>query len=131
MQLEEITWFHSFRNFKLICNLYKRLFELSKSLNTLSDSRNSKRRLYKLHINLKFLNEWNHVVSSNCINITYQLIQITLQYASRKTFSERKHKKDHWGEDLLIGKYISMKMVFRGLPQGKWFSEGCHKENAF
>ena len=56
------------------------------SLNTLSDSRNSKSRLYKLHINLKFLNEWNHVISSNCINITYQLIQITLQYVSRKTF---------------------------------------------
>ena len=37
IQLEEITWFHSFRNFKLICNLYRRLFELSESLNTLSD----------------------------------------------------------------------------------------------
>ena len=38
MQLEEITWFHSFRNFKLICNLYRRLFELSESLNVLSDN---------------------------------------------------------------------------------------------
>ena len=39
MQLEEITWFHSFRNFKLICNFYRRLFELSESLTgkTLSD----------------------------------------------------------------------------------------------
>ena len=37
MQLEEITWFHSFRNFKLICNLYRRLFELRESLNVLSD----------------------------------------------------------------------------------------------
>ena len=37
MQLEEITWFHSFRNFKLICNLYRRLFELRESLNVYID----------------------------------------------------------------------------------------------
>ena len=37
MQLEEITWFYSFRNFKLICKLYRRLFELRESLNVLSD----------------------------------------------------------------------------------------------
>ena len=48
-----------------------------------------------------------------------------------KHFSKANIKKDQWGKDLLMGKYISIKMVFRGLPQGKWFLEGCHKENAF